>query len=162
MVFRRGIAYIWACAAALPLFTGQVMACGATETAMHSAPPVETGDDGSGADPQAKVAPSVAAYFAAHPDGQLEVLLVLDAPQPDLSFMVGKTPADPAAQPSQTEEQAEATADRVRRLLEASGITRYNWLRSADSFVVTLDQPTLEVMTGSADIAEIVENLRAR
>ena len=115
----------------------------------------------TGAGAAVKLAPSVEDFFASHPDGRLEVLLVLDTPQPDLSFMVGGTRPAPAVRMQEAQE-ADETMERVRALLEQNGIVSYNWLKGADSFVVTLDKSALAHMLTCEDIAEIVENARTQ
>lgn len=108
----------------------------------------------------ARVHPEVEAYFESDPEGEMEVLLVLDTPQPDLtSMMAPKVDWKSAGAGLPDPRAVAAIVDRVRDVLSELDLAgNARWLANAHSFVVRLDGPQLKVIRQHRDVLEILPN----
>ena len=104
-----------------------------------------------------KVAEPVARHFETSPEMELSVLIVLDLPQPDLSFLITGTPSAPsAANPS--EGTLREAAARTMALLEDVHRDSCRLLPSAGSIVASINRDELHSLARSPDVQEIVLN----
>ena len=110
-----------------------------------------------------KVDPSIEAFFGTNPTRKLDVLVVIDAPQPDLSFLLGKGagggPSDIILPDRKSVEQI---SDRVREELLSLDVVDPVWLPSAQSFVAKLDASQVKKISQRSDVLEIVPNERLK
>ncbi|MDQ2091485.1 hypothetical protein [Marimonas arenosa] len=107
-------------------------------------------------EPEAKIAAPVRRFFAEHPDDALQVLVVLDVPQPDLSFLVSPSAESDSTDVSQA--RKEAAEQSVADLLERHGGALIRRLPNASSLLAAVDRSTLDALAESPDVAEIVAN----
>ncbi|MEL7487316.1 MAG: hypothetical protein AAGJ87_08900, partial [Pseudomonadota bacterium] len=84
--------------------------------------------------------PAIAAFMTSAPDNTMQVLVVVDTPQPDLSSMIGRSVENPDARPKLPDAQErKAAVATVKRALTDLGVEDDVWHSNAQTFVVTLN-----------------------
>ena len=91
------------------------------------------------------------------------VLVVLNAPQPDLSAFVGtEVDWDTAEAKVPSHDELAAIAKRVETRLLEMGATDARWMSNVQSFVVTLRAEDIRKVEMMQDVSEVVPNEKLR
>ncbi|MEM1200399.1 MAG: hypothetical protein AAGI06_13930 [Pseudomonadota bacterium] len=106
-----------------------------------------------------KVPASVLNHLRSHPDRRLMVVVVLDVPQPVISF--SPEPQSDRLMPKvglpDTQTYAEVK-EKLTKALTELGVEPINWLDNSQSFVAKLSASELDAISENPLIAEIVPN----
>ena len=110
----------------------------------------------------AKISSAVIAKMANDPSRDLDVVIVLNVPKPDLSHLFEKRSAEPPLSEEERERRLDAAEADVAVILEHTGGVELKRLRNAASILVRVDASALEKLAASDCVAEIVENATLR
>ena len=108
-----------------------------------------------------KIAEHLTDYFASHPDGKADVIVVLNVPQPDLSHIISGKAAGPIATPDRNG-LIDSAEQEIAKILDRTGAVELRKLRNAASVLAQVDQKALMALADSACVAEILGNARLR
>ena len=112
---------------------------------------------------QRRVHPSVWRHFIAHPDDRLQVVVSIDAPQPDLSGMIAGASLQGREKVSKPDPSSiDSIADSVRKGLAEIGVEILNWLPSSQAFVVELTAEEIDEVSKIANVLEIIPNKKMK
>ncbi len=109
------------------------------------------------------VDPSVRGFFEKSPDSRMDVVVVLNTPQPDLSAMI-RQPGDILAGRPILPDQVDLTAQReaFKDVLDRLGIDDPVWLSNAGAVLVKADWSQIEHILKLDAVSEILPNATLR
>ncbi len=105
-----------------------------------------------------KIDVAVSNFFSINPNKRLEVIVVLETPQPEVSFVQDTTGRKMPKVAMPSKESIELVKDKVIDDLKKLSIKPVNWLNNANSFVAILTADELEIISKNPSISEIVPN----
>lgn len=111
----------------------------------------------------AKLTQAVVDFVDSGDEGELEVLVVLRTPQPDLSvFTQPEVDWESAVAKKPDPKEAQRIAKAIEPRLRALSSTEPVWLGNVDAFLVRLDADAIQEVGAMDDVLEIAPNAKLR